>query len=136
MKKSLLSESTRENIIVSDLTGTQEPEKSDMVIAIGSPAGDSDAVFYGMVTSVSEKLAAADTEYEVLSTDMQGNEDGSGVLLDISGNVTGMILKKSESGNIHAIAVSQILPLIERLANGEKAGGYRDGGLYFMALFG
>ena len=122
VKKSLLSESTRENIIVSDLTGTQEPEKSDMVIAIGSPAGDSDAVFYGMVTSVSEKLAAADTEYEVLSTDMQGNEDGSGVLLDISGNVTGMILKKSESGNIHAIAVSQILPLIERLANGEKAG--------------
>ena len=122
VNKSLLRESTRENIVVSDLTGTQEPEKSDMVIAIGSPAGDSDAVVYGMVTSVSEKLAAADTEYEVLSTDMQGNEDGSGVLLDISGNVTGMILKKSESDNIHAIAVSQILPLVERLANGEKAG--------------
>ena len=34
-----------------------------------------------------------------------------------------MILKESESDgdNIHAIAVSQILPLVERLANGEKA---------------
>ena len=123
VKKSLLSESTREDVVVSDLTNAQEPEQSDMVIAIGSPAGDSDAVVYGMVTSVSEKLEAADTEYEVLSTDMQGNKDGSGVLLDISGNVTGMILKESESDgdNIHAIAVSQILPLVERLANGEKA---------------
>ncbi len=123
VKKSLLSDSTREDIVVSDLTNAQEPEQSDMVIAIGSPAGDSDAVVYGMVTSVSEKLEAADTEYEVLSTDMQGNKDGSGVLLDISGNVTGMILKESESDgdNIHAIAVSQILPLVERLANGEKA---------------
>ena len=38
-------------------------------------------------------------------------------------DVTGMILKESESDgdNIHAIAVSQILPLVERLANGEKA---------------
>lgn len=123
VKKSLLSESTRADVVVSDLTDAQEPEQSDMVIAIGSPAGDSDAVVYGMVTSVSEKLEAADTEYEVLSTDMQGNKDGSGVLLDISGNVTGMILKESESDgdNIHAIAVSQILPLVERLANGEKA---------------
>lgn len=123
VKKSLLSDSTKENIVVSDLTGTQSPEQSDMVIAIGSPAGDSDAVAYGMVTSVSEKLAAADTEYEVLATDMQGNEDGSGVLLDTAGNVTGMILKTSESDgdNIHALSVSQILSLVERLSNGEKA---------------
>ena len=124
VKKSLLSNSTREDIVVSDLTGAQTPAQSDMVIAIGSPAGDSDAVVYGMITSVSEKLTAADTEYEVLSTDMQGNEDGSGVLLDVSGNVTGMILKESASDgdNIHAISISQILPLVERLSNREKAG--------------
>ena len=33
---------------------------------------------YGMITSVSEKLSVADTEYNVLATDVQGNEDGSG----------------------------------------------------------
>ena len=123
VKKSLLNDSTREEIVVSDLTKTQSPGKSDMVIAIGSPAGDSDAVVYGMVTSVSEKLSAADTEYEILSTDMQGSEDGSGILLDTSGNVAGMILRGSDSDgeNIHALSVSQMLPLIERLSNGEKA---------------
>lgn len=123
VKKTLLSDSTKEDIVVSDLTGAQSPEQSDMVVAIGSPAGDSDAVVYGMVTSVSERLTAADTEYEVLATDMQGDEDGSGVLLDTAGNVTGMILKTGEKDgdNIHAISISQLLPLVERLSNGEKA---------------
>ena len=50
-----------------------------------------------MITSVSEKLSVADTEYNVLATDVQGNEDGSGVLLDSDGNVAGMILKKNEN---------------------------------------
>ena len=131
--KSLLSESTRKDIVVSDLTGSRSPEQSDMVIAIGEPAGDRNAVAYGMVTSVSEKLLAADTEYEILATDMQGSEEGSGVLLDTSGNVAGMILKEDESDgdNIHAISISQILPLVERLANGEKA---RYTGLYGVEL--
>ena len=43
-----------------------------------------------MITSVSEKLSVADTEYNVLATDVQGNEDGSGVLLDSDGNVAGI----------------------------------------------
>ena len=114
VRKNLLSDSTREDIVVSDLTDTKKLEQSDIVIAIGSPAGDSDAVVYGMITSVSEKLSAADTEYNVLATDVQGNEDSDG-------NVAGMILKKNENDgdNIHAVSISQILPLVEHLANKE-----------------
>ena len=105
VRKNLLNDSTREGIVVSDLTDTKKLGQSDIVIAIGSPAGDSDAVVYGMITSVSEKLSVADTEYNVLATDVQGNEDGSGVLLDSDGNVAGMILKKNENDgdNIHAV---------------------------------
>ena len=121
VRKNLLNDSTREGIVVSDLTDTKKLGQSDIVIAIGSPAGDSDAVVYGMITSVSEKLSAADTEYNVLATDVQGNEDGSGVLLDSDGNVAGMILKKNENDgdNIYAVSISQILPLVEHLANKE-----------------
>ena len=118
VRKNLLNDSTREGIVVSDLTDTKKLGQSDIVIAIGSPAGDS---VYGMITSVSEKLSVADTEYNVLATDVQGNEDGSGVLLDSDGNVAGMILKKNENDgdNIHAVSISQILPLVEHLANKE-----------------
>ena len=107
VRKNLLNDSTREGIVVSDLTDTKKLGQSDIVIAIGSPAGDSDAVVYGMITSVSEKLSVADTEYNVLATDVQGNEDGSGVLLENDGD------------NIHAVSISQILPLVEHLANKE-----------------
>lgn len=72
VRKNLLNDSTREGIVVSDLTDTKKLGQSDIVIAIGSPAGDSDAVVYGMITSVSEKLSVADTEYNVLATDVQG----------------------------------------------------------------
>ena len=116
VRKNLLNDSTREGIVVSDLTDTKKLGQSDIVIAIGSPAGDSDAVVYGMITSVSEKLSVADTEYNVLATDVQGNEDGSGVLLDSDGNVAGMILKKNENDGDN---ISQILPLVEHLANKE-----------------
>ena len=51
VKKSQLNDSTRDEIVVSDLTDIDSPKQSDMVIAIGSPAGDNDAVVYGMVTS-------------------------------------------------------------------------------------
>ena len=39
----------------------------------------------------------------------------------VDGNVAGMILKKNENDgdNIHAVSISQILPLIEHLANKE-----------------
>ena len=57
MRKNLLNDSTREGIVVSDLTDTKKLGQSDIVIAIGSPDGDSDAVVYGMITSVSEKLS-------------------------------------------------------------------------------
>ena len=63
----------------------------------------------------------------MLATDVQGNEDGSGVLLDSDGNVAGMILKKNENDgdNIHAVSISQILPLIEHLANKRNNQIYR-----------
>ena len=42
------------------------------------------------------------------------------MLLDSDGNVAGMILKNENDGdNIHAVSISQILPLIEHLANKE-----------------
>ena len=50
VRKNLLNDSTREGIVVSDLTDTKKLGQSDIVIAIGSPAGDSDAVVYGMIT--------------------------------------------------------------------------------------
>ena len=91
------------------------------VIAIGSPMGDYDGVMYGMVTSVSGTVSIADCEYNQMITDMQGNPDSDGVLLDTSGNVIGIIMRSQEEDTtiIKAIPVAQLRPLLEILCNNE-----------------
>lgn len=71
-----------------------------------------------------------DTDLYILTygdkfTDMHGHPDGSGVLLDFSGNVVGIILKQGADSTetVRAWPVSQIRPLIERLTN-QKAINY------------
>ncbi|MDC7288237.1 S1C family serine protease [Blautia schinkii] len=116
-----ISASTKKAISVAELGNSYSLLQAKPVIAIGSPAGDHDAVVYGMVTSVSGRLSAADAEYNLLATDMQGSPEGSGVLLDTSGKVIGFIVKQEEGETniIRALAISQIRPLIELLSNSE-----------------
>lgn len=116
-----ISASTKNAISVAALGNSYSLLQAKPVIAIGSPAGDHDAVVYGMVTSVSGRLSAADAEYNLLATDMQGSPDGSGVLLDTSGKVIGFIVKQEEGETniIRALAISQVRPLIELLSNSE-----------------
>lgn len=119
IEKNQLSTETIESLSVLDLGKNTSMPKLRSVIAIGSPAGDKDAVVYGMITSVSGRFQVADAEYNILATDMHGSEDGSGVLLDTSGNAVGIIVNPEEDSNntIRALPVSQLYALIKKLAN-------------------
>lgn len=119
VEKSQLTKKTLQMLYVADLGASTQMPQNSPVIAIGCPSGDNDAVDYGIITSVSGRDQMADTEYSILATDMHGHPDGSGVLLDFSGNVVGIIMKQGEDSTetVRAWPVSQIRPLIERLTN-------------------
>lgn len=125
VEKSQLTSKTLQMLYVADLGASTQMPQNSPVIAIGCPSGDIDAVDYGIITSVSGIDQMADTEYSILATDMHGHPDGSGVLLDFSGNVVGIILKQGADSTetVRAWPVSQIRPLIERLTN-QKAINY------------
>lgn len=133
VEKSRLRSGEKRNLSVAELENGKSLKQSDMVIAIGRPAGDDGAIIYGMVTSVSEKMQAADTEYNIIATDIHGSQKCNGVLLDSAGNVAGVILKQNDkdSSMVHALEVSQILPQIERLSNGSPE---RYTGIYGTSL--
>lgn len=115
-----LSEQSRSEISVAKLSGSSNFLQAKPVIAIGSPEGDRDTVAYGMVTSASGTYMVADAEYNVLTTDMKGSADGSGVLLDDKGEVVGFILRTGEdSSTVRAVSVTQLRTLIQALSNGE-----------------
>ena len=89
-------------------------------MALGEPGwGYSDSIAFGVVTSVSNKVSTLDTEYTILTTDILGSKDGSGILLDLEGQIVGVILQGySNDGNtVTAIGISEIKTLMETLSN-------------------
>ena len=60
-------------------------------MAVGSPVGYSNSIAYGVVTSVTNKISALDNEYNLLTTDILGSTDGSGILVNLAGEIVGII---------------------------------------------
>lgn len=97
-------------------------KQGDPVIAVGSPAGYPSAVSYGAVTSMDNVISTVDGEYKMLNTDIAGSSEGSGVLINLEGQIVGLISQNfaGNTGNtVAAIGISQIKPLLERLSNNE-----------------
>lgn len=116
-----LDENREEKIKPVVLSDSDSLPQGKPVIAIGSLQGDPDGVGYGMVTSVSGKLRVADAQYPLLRTDMRGSVNGTGVLLDVRGDVIGFILPaKEEESMLRAVSIEALRPLIQALSNGEE----------------
>ena len=101
-------------------TGLTIVKVGDPVVAVGSPVGYSNSIAYGVVTSVTNKISALDNEYNLLTTDILGSTDGSGILVNLDGEIVGIIAQSySAKGNnvVTGIAISQIKKLIENLSN-------------------
>ena len=117
-----LSESTRDGMEVAPLGNSYSVSQGDPVLSLGSPMGYSDSVAYGVVTSVTNKISTLDTEYNLLTTDILGSPEGSGILINLEGEIVGIIAQNysSDSKNIvTGLAISQIKSLIESLSNNE-----------------
>lgn len=92
------------------------------VIALGRPLGNIESVEYGMVTSKGNIISMSDSNYEILTTNIHGNELSNGVLYSLSGAVVGFIYQRSGVGDkstISAIGISDLKSTIERMSNGK-----------------
>ncbi len=117
-----ISKSTQEEIAVATLGNSYSLMQGKPVIAIGSPSGYNEAVAYGNIISVSNKVSVVDAEYNLLVTDILGSQEGSGVLLDTGGSVIGIITQSFGDYSdtmVKALSVSQLKSLLASLSNGE-----------------
>ena len=93
------------------------------VIAMGSPMGVSDSVIYGVATSSGNPLNIVDSGYELITTDIYGSPDASGVLVSLQGQIIGIINQDYNAPElknmISAMGISQLKKTIERLSNGK-----------------
>ncbi|MDY3919613.1 MAG: S1C family serine protease [Candidatus Limivivens sp.] len=97
-----LPEQTAQDVAVAVLGNTGKIEAGMPVIAAGSPLGYSDSLAFGMITSVIS-LSVTDGQYGLLTTDMIGSDQGSGVLLNLDGDIIGLIAQRFSGGDNDAM---------------------------------
>lgn len=123
VERRLLSSSTAGQIVAATLGNSNIVGKGDPVIALGKQFGYAGGTGYGIISSVKNRVAVADGEYRLLTTDIAAAPGGSGVLFNTNGEVIGIIDQKitdNESMNlVTAYAVSDLKQYIEQLSNGK-----------------
>ena len=118
-----VEEDTLESIRMAELGSSNSLKAGEPVIAVGSPAGIAGSVKYGNLVASGYKVSVIDGEYNLLITDMERSEKGSGVLLNLSGQVIGLLedsyLNSSNEGALTAYAISDMKDIIEHLSNSQ-----------------
>lgn len=120
VEKSSLSQNTAIQSKVAVLGNSNLVSEGDPVIAVGAPFGSDGGTGFGMISSTGNQKYLCDGQYQILETDMVSVDGASGVLVDLNGEVIGLIDQEEEgtSGVLSAFAVSGLKEEIELLSNG------------------
>ena len=118
-----LKKKTKKNIETISMKGVADVAMGQPVIAVGSPLGYTDSLAFGMITSVTE-CQSTDSEFGVISTDIIGNENSYGVLLNLDGDIVGIVSQKfdqrTEQNTISALQISDMNDLLELLISNQS----------------
>ncbi len=118
-----VDDSTMEAVKIADLGSSRNLKAGDNVIAVGSPAGFAGSLKLGNLVAPGHKTSVIDGEYRLLITDMERSDGGTGVLVNLDGQVIGLIedtyLHASNERAMTAYAISDMKAVIEHLSNSQ-----------------
>ncbi len=115
-----LDETTRESACAAVLGNSLTTKQGEIVIAVGSPLGTSYSILTGNITSTTNSISTVDSKYGLFTTNIVGNSSGSGVLLNVSGEIIGLVMQQynnRDEGTLTAVSISELKALIEMLSN-------------------
>ncbi len=119
----LLDENTKSRISYAALGYSLAVAQGNVAIAIGSPLGTNYSIGTGNITSVGNVIQTVDATYTVFTTDIVGSSSSSGVLLNLEGEVVGLVMQdysgNGDENTLTAISVSELKKMIEMLSNGK-----------------
>ena len=118
-----VGESTRNRILYGALGNSNTVAQGNIAIAIGSPLGTNYSIGTGNITSVGNVIQTIDATYTVFTTDIVGSSNSSGVLLNLNGEIVGLVMQdysgNGDDNTLTAISISEVKKLIEMLSNGK-----------------
>lgn len=117
-----ISEETMNQVAVASLGNSYIVQQGTIVLAIGSPLGANYSILCGTITSSNNEVSTIDKNYTIFTTDIVGSENGSGVLINLKGEIIGLVLQdyssQGDRNTITALSVSELKQVIEDLFNG------------------
>lgn len=121
--KSQLDSATLSAITVAQIGNSNTVSKGQIVIALGSPLGTSYSILSGSITSRGNEITTLDNNYSVFTTDIVGSKNGSGILINVNGEIVGLIMQDyssaGASNTLTAVAISEVSELLNLLMAGE-----------------
>lgn len=121
ISKAAMQSSTLENTGTVVLGTSGSNLVGSPVIALGRPTGTEGSLCYGNITSTGNPIRLPDSNYRYITTDIYGSSNASGVLINLRGQVVGIIdmtYNASDMKNlVSAIGISDLKKLVERLSN-------------------
>ena len=118
-----VDEETLNAIMVATLGNSLVIPQGMMAIAVGSPLGTNYSILTGNITSTNNVISTVDNNYTVFTTDIVGSSSGSGVIVNVNGEVIGLVMQGyssvGERSTLTAISISELKAMIEMLSNGQ-----------------
>lgn len=133
VNKTTMRTTTKEAIKIIDMGSSSSASLvGSPVMALGNPLGTTDSVCYGMVTSAARSLYLPDVNYKLVTTDIYGSDNATGVLVNMHGQVVGIIDNSFNSTNatnlVSAIGITELKKVIQQLSN--------DAELSYLGVYG
>lgn len=124
VQRSRIEGETWKAISTATLGNSNSVNMGDTVIVLGKPFGHASSFTYGIVATDKVEKDFPDGQYDVIYTDIAGSSAGSGVLVNIRGEIIGLVdqsILEADSRNLIAgYGISDIKNIIELLVNGSK----------------
>ncbi len=118
-----IDEETMESIAVATLGNSLNVTQGMLVIAVGSPLGTNYSILTGNITSTTNSISTIDNNYTVFTTDIVGSKDGSGALINVYGEVVGLVMQdyssEGDQNTLTALSISELKTMIEMLSNNQ-----------------
>lgn len=118
-----LSSNVLKDVSVAKLASSNDTRlQGTPVMAVGNIFGYKDSVSYGMITSMGNVITLADNQYKMITTDIYGSKNPTGILVSMDGGVLGILdntHNNEDTANlVSAIGITELKGLITKLSNG------------------
>lgn len=119
-----LPDTVRQNLHAIALGNSYNVKLGDRVLLAGSPLGITNSLLSANITYIDKEVGITDGSCRVLYTDAAAVSGGSGILLNLNGEMVGWITSWSRSGSLSqftsAVGISELKYVIEDLILGEN----------------